>query len=132
MNKYCSECGKELEPNSNVCKNCGKYVDINSQTVINQTATNSTKKTNGFAIAGFVISIVSIFCCALPSWLGLVFSIIGLVNANKGKGEGKGLAIAGIVISAILLVLLIALYSLGFLASFAEGFEQNYSGGYYY
>ena len=96
-------------------------------TVINKTV-SSTKKTNGFAIAGFVISIVSIFCCGIPSWLGLVFSIIGLVNANKSEGEGKGLAIAGIVISAILLVLLIALYSLGFMASFAE----DYYGGYYY
>jgi len=132
MNKYCSGCGKELEENEKVCKNCGKNVETINQTVLSQTTTNNSKKTNGFAIAGFVISIVSIFCCGLPSWLGLVFSIIGLVNANKGEGEGKGFAIAGIVISAILLVLLIALYSLGFVASFAEGFEQGYNGVYYY
>jgi hypothetical protein len=50
-------------------------------------------KTNGMAIAGFVLAFL------LPL-LGLIFSIIG-VNKAKKTGTGKGLAIAGIVISAI-------------------------------
>jgi hypothetical protein len=56
-------------------------------------------KTSGMAIAGFVLS----FLCSL---LGLIFSIIGLSQVNKSNGTlgGKGLAIAGIVISAIMMV----------------------------
>jgi Tfp pilus assembly major pilin PilA len=51
------------------------------------------------AIAGFVLS----FFCGL---LGLIFSIIGLSQCNNSNGalKGKGLAIAGIVISLVMSV----------------------------
>lgn len=49
------------------------------------------RKTNGFAIAGFVLS----FFFAL---LGLIFSIIGY-QKSKETDVGQGLSIAGIVIS---------------------------------
>ena len=52
-----------------------------------------TKKTNGFAIAGFVLSF-------FVNILGLIFSIIGL-NKVKETNSGKGLSIAGIIISSL-------------------------------
>lgn len=55
-------------------------------------------KTNGLAIAGFVLAF-------LIPLLGLIFSIIGLVKAKDHNGNGKGLAIAGIIISGIMLIL---------------------------
>src|SRR3954454_19320869 len=48
--------------------------------------------TNGMAIAGFV-------CAFFCTPLGLIFSIIGLNQINQSGQGGKGLAIAGIVIS---------------------------------
>ena len=121
MAKFCPECGKELEENSLVCKNCGKKIEANAQTNnINQTIINNPKQANGFAIAGFVLSLISLLCCGTTSVLGLVFSIIGLVNANKQNGEGKGLAIAGIVISSIMIILFICLYGLGVFASMVD------------
>lgn len=135
MAKFCPECGKELEENSSMCKNCGKKIEENKQTVnINQTVTNNQKQTNGFAIAGFVLSIVSLLCCGTTSILGLVFSIIGLVNANKQNGEGKGLAIAGIVISSIMIILFVCLYGLGVFASMVDSsspFSSIDTGVYY-
>ena len=77
------------------------------------------------AIAGFVISLVSLLCCGYSSWLGLIFSIIGLVNANKNEGEGKGLAIAGIVISSILLIIIVLLTIYGVMASVTDDFSSN-------
>ena len=76
-------------------------------------------------IAGFVISLVStILCCGTFNWLSLVFSIIGLVNSKNMNNEGKGLAIAGIVISSIFLILTIILYALGITASVLEGIQN--------
>ena len=46
---------------------------------------------NGFAVAGFVLSVTVI--------LGIIFSILGLSRAGQIGGKGKGLAIAGLVLS---------------------------------
>ncbi len=94
----------------------------------NQTVNNNVqvvKSTNGFAVAGFVVSLVStILCCGIFNWLSLVFSIIGLVNSKNMNNEGKGLAIAGIVISSVFLVLTIVLYAFGITASVLESVQS--------
>jgi len=61
-------------------------------------------KVPGMALAGFILSIVSIFLGILfiPEILGLIFSIVGLSQAKKTKAP-RGLAIAGIIISAVVL-----------------------------
>lgn len=103
------------EQNNNV-QNTNQTVNNNVQVV---------KSTNGFAVAGFVISLVStILCCGTFNWLSLVFSIIGLVNSKNMNNEGKSLAIAGIVISSIFLILTIILYALGITASVLEGIQN--------
>ena len=55
---------------------------------------------NTFAILGFV------FAFLIPL-LGLIFSIVGIGNAKKMGGKGKGLAIAGLIISIISVVIVI-------------------------
>lgn len=66
----------------------------------------ANQKYNGLAIAGFICS----FLVSLP---GLILSIVGLNQIKKQGGKGKGLAIAGIIISAagmvIQVILVIAL-----------------------
>ncbi len=68
------------------------------------------RKSNGMAIAGFVLSLVALLLCWVPglSWilwlLGLIFSIIGVCRPNN-----RGLAIAGLVISFIGAVIIICL-----------------------
>ena len=77
------------------------------------------------AIAGFVISLVSfLLCCGSLNWLSLIFSIIGLAQAKSKNGNGKGLAIAGIVISCIVMVLFIVLIITGMFAGFVEELEN--------
>ena len=59
------------------------------------------KTTNGFAIAGLVVSLVTPF-----NIVSLVLSILGLVfGIKKWNSSGKGMAIAGIVISVIKLII---------------------------
>jgi hypothetical protein len=76
-------------------------------------------KTNSFATAGLIFGILSltlICCCGgFPfNILGLIFSIIALVQISEHPElhEGRGLAIAGLILSAAgFLFLLIALAS---------------------
>lgn len=58
------------------------------------------KKKNGLSTAGFICSLCGFITCGLTSIIGLILSIIGLSNSKKA-GESDGLAIAGIIISAI-------------------------------
>lgn len=48
---------------------------------------------NGFAIAGLILFFTVV--------LGLIFSILGLVRSGKVGGKGRGLAIAGLVLSLL-------------------------------
>jgi hypothetical protein len=74
------------------------------QTIIVQAA---YPQGNGLGVAGFVLSLLAVFLGWIPlfGWLlwllGLIFSAIGL------KKKPNGLAIAGLVISLVMLVLLI-------------------------
>ncbi|MFE7712237.1 DUF4190 domain-containing protein [Streptomyces sp. NPDC057486] len=54
---------------------------------------------SGFAIASLVVSLV----CLAP--LGLVFGIIALVRISRRGERGRGLAVAGIAVSGVVLVL---------------------------
>jgi hypothetical protein len=69
-------------------------------------------KTNSFATAGLIFGILSLMCCCgcpfnILGVLGLVFSLIGLLQINRHPEfyEGHGIAIAGLVLSAAGLVL---------------------------
>lgn len=89
-------------------------------------------KTNGFAIAGFVLGICSILfgwiCCFnITSVLGIVFSVIGLCQTSGKKGSGKGLAVAGLVLSILSILLLVGL---GLLTQAFEGYF-NPNGDFY-
>ena len=62
---------------------------------------NQGPKTNGLAIAGFICSLIGFLCCTISAVVGLVLSIVGL-NKIKATGEnGRGLAIAGIILGAL-------------------------------
>lgn len=60
-----------------------------------KTKNTAPKTTNGMAIAGFV-------CSFFFQILGLIFSIIGLCQVKTSGEKGRGLAIAGIVISSVI------------------------------
>ena len=90
------------------------------------------KKTNGFAIAGIILSIIG---GVLLTLTGFILSIIGLIR-SKGCNSGKGVAIAGIVISIIKVIGMIivailfvaAINSDEFDEGFCKGLGSNYEG----
>ncbi|WP_281753865.1 hypothetical protein [Neptunitalea chrysea] len=70
------------------------------------------KETNSFGIAGFTLALLAIFLFWIPFldfilWiLGVIFSIIGIVKADKLE-NGMGLSIAGLVISILAPILVL-------------------------
>ena len=65
-------------------------------------------KTSGLAIASLALGICGIFTCGLTAIVGLILGIVGLCAISKRAEQlkGKGLAIAGIITSAIGIVLI--------------------------
>jgi hypothetical protein len=67
-------------------------------------------KTNSYAQAGMICGILSVVCCCCGfpfGVLGLVFSLIGLsqIKANPHMYGGRGMAIAGLILSIVSLML---------------------------
>lgn len=88
---------------------------MNGQPMGNPYGQPQPQGSQGFAIAGMVLGIISLVCCcsgyiALAAGVvGLVLSIVSLVQ----KRPGKGMAITGIVCSAIAIVLIVVLTAVG-------------------
>lgn len=72
------------------------------------------------AVASLVLGIVALVTSILPiinnlsfllAILGIVFAIVGLVGISKGKKSGKGLGVAGLVLSVIAFILVLVMQS---------------------
>lgn len=63
------------------------------------------QKSNGLAVAGFVVSICSLFINlgGIVGLVGTILSAIGLSH-SKSSNKGKGLAIAGLIIGIISII----------------------------
>ena len=94
------------------------------------TANNpSTKvKTSGLAIASLICGIVGPCTLGLASIVGLILGIVGLKKIKAGGGAvgGRGLAIAGIIVSVVTLIIgLILAVILGGALLFAPKFTKR-------
>ena len=86
------------------------------QVVVNQ----MQPQTNGIGVAGFVLALIGLFLSWIPVF-GWIIWLVGLVLSFVGVfKEPRGLAIAGLVISLISVIILIAI--IGAIGSFLGGF----------
>jgi len=84
------------------------------------------------ALTGLIMGIVSVtfgLCCCygIPfNVLGIIFSAIGLAQIRKNPEwqTGKGLAIAGLILSILSIVLVIILVMIGVAVNATEIFEE--------
>ena len=86
---FCKNCGKEINDNAVVCPHCGVQV-----AQVQTTSNASSNETNTMAIIGFVFTFI------IPL-VGLICSIIGYKRAKNEGANLKGLALAGIILSAL-------------------------------
>jgi hypothetical protein len=77
-------------------------------------------KPSGFAVASLVLGILGVFVSwftfGIPSMLAVVFGHVGVSRVHRGIGDGRGMAISGMVLGylviALFLVLVVVLGSL--------------------
>lgn len=133
--KFCKHCGAQIEDTTAFCPNCGTNVSddaVSSSAPEPQYNAYQPEqpaqpvqpaqyqpyqdyqnpgiypeaKLNGLAVAGFVVSLVSMFFCGISSIVGLILSIVGMSQIKNSikagvPQRGNGLAIAGLVIGII-------------------------------
>lgn len=123
----CPTCGAMNQPGAAFCSQCatnlltppgmappppGPY-GYGYQQPYQQPYLPPVTRTSGMAVAGFVMSFLG--CLSI---LGLIFSCVGYNECKKSNGTvtGEGLALAGIIISVVMLLI-----NLLYLASFRGG-----------
>lgn len=116
MNKYCANCGKEINEEADVCLNCGHK--------IKKSPVNNIQKTNIYGLIGFILSMLAFFTSffVIGGFIAigsLILSIVGL-NTAKKLNEGKGYSIAGLVFSIVSLVISIIYWIIIFLLIIAD------------
>ena len=138
---YCVKCGKEVKKGTKFCTNCGTEVKEEktekedekltySQNKSIETTSNPTpvevkpaEAGDGKGTASLVLGIVSF---VVPC-VGFITSIVGLILGICAKKSGK--KTAGIILNSIALGLIvigwIALYSLGYMATWLEGVDTT-------
>ena len=106
----------QYDPNNNYNQNQQNYNGVPNQPMYNQPMYNQPvynqpvvqqNKTNTLCIVGFILSLLCF------NVIGLIVCIIGLNSAKKKNEGGRGLAIAGIVISVITLIITIIIVIAG-------------------
>ena len=136
---YCGRCGTQNEDNARFCSECGADLSpVNPAAVPVQPAqpvqyahpvqpiqpspavvpiapTHSTK-TNVMCIVGFFGALTSIVMMGVTSPVFFIISLIGLIKTNKTKEPGRGYAIAGIIITSVLMFTYIIAIIIGLLS----------------
>ncbi|MBR5605350.1 MAG: DUF4339 domain-containing protein [Verrucomicrobia bacterium] len=96
-------------------------------------AEKKTSEESELAFWGFWISMISLSCCCFWPWgpiISVILCILGLVEIQKNPNlKGKGLAITGIIVGAIL-ILICGIGGCGGMLSthgdFPDGFYKNF------
>lgn len=120
-NIICPNCKNEIPDNSTFCQHCGFKLNdnkkINSEGQTSPTTDTSSvpipkskpkKRSGGFAISGFVLSLISIIFVFRVTGMAILLCLHGVIFSSIGLSKRRkcyGLAVAGLTISVIILVL---------------------------
>lgn len=122
--KYCGYCGGELKDDAKFCNMCGnKCNTMHTNVTTVQPVIRVENQVNSSAVIGFIFSLLSIFGFSIP---GLALSAYGIANAKLCNGKGKGLAVAGLVISIIAIISTIVFFAV---IMYDSGYEDGYDDG---
>jgi hypothetical protein len=107
---YCPNCGTQNADSAVVCVSCGQTLPTLAPAAAPGAAPVEVK-VSGWAIAAFVLGILSIFTCGLTVIPAIIVGIIALVKISNSGGRRTGLAFAviGLVLPIVLIPLLMGI-----------------------
>lgn len=76
-------------------------------------AVTSGMEFDSLCIAGFILSITGFMCCGFSSIIGLILCIAGLVRTSHNGKKGRGLAVAGLIMSIFMIIITIIIVASG-------------------
>lgn len=135
--KFCANCGTALTPDIPAAAPVQQYNPVNVNPVNAEPVnvapvytpvnTVAAQKTNVLCVVGFIVSLASIVLLGTTAIIGLILSIIGLIAANKNNQKGKGMGIAGVIISGILVAVWIfaLIYGISDASSSKKKYTRN-------
>jgi hypothetical protein len=87
----------------------------------------ASPKTSGLAITSLVLGCLGTVSCGLTAIVGFILGLIGLRKINRSNGQlgGKGLAIAGISVSAAMFFLILPLMAALAIPGFVKARKQS-------
>ena len=118
MSKYCTKCGKELKKEDIFCGYCGNQMIEETE---DGEKVVTVSKTNGLAVAGFVVSLASLLInfWGITSVVGIILSAVALSQIKKTNESGKGFALAGLIIGIIGIIIMFVAFLFLVILSFA-------------
>lgn len=132
--KINSYSGSESQSN-NTGSNTNPYYDAQSSQYYNSSSLEEPKQGGGnigFSIASLVCGILSLLCCCLPLFSGVLAVaavVLGIITLCA-KFDGKGMAIAGIITGGIGFLIVISIFVIGGSSAYNE-FLNELEYGYY-
>ncbi|WP_311921919.1 DUF4190 domain-containing protein [Microbispora sp. H10836] len=87
------------------------------------------RKTNGMAVTSLIMGIVGLLLCGFTAILGVIFGHVSLSQIKRTNEEGRGMAIAGLVLSYVGLAGWI-IFAVIWLGVFAAAVSTSTNGGY--
>jgi hypothetical protein len=118
---YCNNCGTQNPDQSAFCSKCGnRLAPVQVIPQQPQVTAAHARKTNGLAIASMVLGIASIIpplaICSIPA---IIMGAIALNQIKKDPSlDGRGMALAGVIIGSIFLALwILAIIGISILAA---------------
>ena len=104
---YCKQCGNVIDKQTKFCPYCGIVLTEEDEEVLPPPQPVVRKSSpNTLAIIGFVIALISLLLnfFGLVGIAAVIVSVLGLIKVEKHNGNGKAMAITGLVIGAISVV----------------------------
>jgi len=105
----CPRCQKRHYDEAARCQYCGALI-VRAPAAADFTprASAAPARTSGMATASLVLGLLGLFSAGLLALVGLILGILGLRQIRRSRGElqGQGLAVAGIVVSGLVLAVM--------------------------